>query len=101
MDAGTVGPREPEQTNGNEDRSDDGRGQACFRRCRSTVLLNDSVVALIVIHGEPDSQEHANRNTEESQAANTGAPSSALLENNREGSETLHHISQYDFQIEC
>lgn len=94
VDAGVVGPREPEQPEGEADGADFGRRESSLG-WRADFSFGDSgvrdaVVALVVGDGVDDGGEHADCDAEEGQAADALAPASFLLEHDGESGE--HHV---------
>lgn len=88
MDAGAVGPREPEQANGNEDGAKDGGRQTSLGSSISIRRLGGSLdVSVVVKNGSNGGNGHTNGNTKEGETTDTRAPATALLENNGESGE--------------
>jgi len=87
VDARIVGPGEPEKANRQTDRTDKTSGETSLRRGEATVLLLDLDLALVLRDGVCDSQEHADHDAKEGQAADTRVPAAVLLVHNRESTE--------------
>lgn len=87
MDAVAVGPGEPEQSDGQQNGTDQGRGQTSLGRRHSASLLRRPLVAPIVKDAAHRRDGHAHGNTDEGQTADTGLPAPALLEDDGERGE--------------
>ncbi|KAK1251051.1 hypothetical protein MKX07_005606 [Trichoderma sp. CBMAI-0711] len=101
MDAGPVGPREPEQADRDQDGAKNGGRQTGFRRSNTIRRLGGrSNVSVVVEDGSDGGQGHANGNADEGQAANTGAPATALLEDNGKGGKAHVESAVDDGHVE-
>lgn len=88
MDAGAVGPREPEQANGDQDGAKNGGRQTSLGSSVSIRRSGGSLdVSVVVENGSNGGNGHTNGNTKEGETADTRAPATALLENNGESGE--------------
>lgn len=101
MDAGPVGPRKPEQTNGNQDGAENGGRQTSFRGGSATGRLgSDVVVSLVVKEGSNGRKGHADGNANEGKTANARAPATNLLEDNGEGGKAHVQSAVDDGHVE-
>lgn len=88
MNAGAVGPREPEEANRNQDGSENGGWQTGFgRRVAIGSLGSSPQISLVVEHGSDSRQSHTNGNADKCQTTNARAPATTFLVDNGESSE--------------
>lgn len=88
MDASLGSPCKPEKADGQEDRADDARWQSCLGRGHATGRGGgDAGISLVVDNAASGSNGHTNCDADESQTTDTGAPATALLEDDRESGE--------------
>lgn len=88
MKRGTVGPCEPEETNGQQNRAQNRRWQSGLRRGHTARGDGHNALVSLVVENTAHSREtHTDGDTNEGQATNSRAPATSLLKNNREGSE--------------
>ena len=104
VDAGGVGPGEPENSDRKTDGSEEARGETGFRGgagCATCSFrsVGDPVVTIVIRDGIDDGGHHADSHTDEREAANAFVPAAALLKNDGESGEEHIQCSVYDGHV--
>lgn len=86
MDFGGVGSGETGETDHDEDTTPDGRWKSVLGSRSSALGFGDlHVLGVDVEHGKENGNDGSDENTHKGKTADTGVPSSALLEDDRVG----------------
>lgn len=100
VDGGRVGPREPEQADGDRDRGEHHGWQAGLGWCEPPVPLLRVLVPLVVRNGVQRCDDHADHDAEECQPADALVPAAAFLVDDGEGGEHHEQRAVYDSDVD-
>lgn len=101
MNRGTVSPCEPEQANRQQNRAQNRRWQSSLGRSNTARGdSHDALVSLVVKNAAHSRETHTDGDADESQATDSRAPATSLLENNGESSEAHVQSSVDDGHVD-